>query len=192
MPGPVDDSVTIHVQARQEAIPGLVDMPSPSMWTWPATSVRYLPPTTPSFPRSRNQFKTNPTMNRACTGVDQPAISDAVPAPTPANVRTPPATPDPQQPMMLVLDAATVASRPEPAAAGSMCRCRPGRGSGCPSCRSFRPPSRWDVDGLQLLGDRNRRKIDPGVHRPEHEIRLVALHQGPELAGAGGWIGLGV
>ena len=111
MPGPVDDSVTIHVQARQEAIPGLVDMPSPSMWTWPATSVRYLPPTTPSFPRSRNQFKTNPTMNRACTGVDQPAISDAVPAPTPANVRTPPATPDPQQPMMLVLDAATVATR---------------------------------------------------------------------------------
>ena len=56
-------------------------------------------------------------MNRVCTGADQPAISDAVLVPTPAIVRTPPATPDPQQPMMLVLDAATVANRPEPAAA---------------------------------------------------------------------------
>ena len=56
-------------------------------------------------------------MNSICTGVDQPAISDAVAAPIPAIVRTPPATPDPQQPMMLVLDAATVATRPEPAAA---------------------------------------------------------------------------
>ena len=56
-------------------------------------------------------------MNSICTGADQSAIPDAVPAPIPTIVRTPPATPDPQQPMMLVLDAATVAASPEPAAA---------------------------------------------------------------------------